>query len=120
MLSLEILHKRVYRFALYSQCIHHVSDSKRPRIPNSRKHFANTVRFNRWPWRFRVTGKVIALTMSQSGGGDPINSVALQSLERLDKSAGNQTLKDLLHRVLGHTRRESYLCSIRRILSRDC
>jgi len=43
MLSFEILHERIYRFALYSQHIRHVSDSKRPRIPNSRKHFANTV-----------------------------------------------------------------------------
>src|SRR6266404_7693869 len=119
MLSLEILHKRIYRFALYSQYICHVSDSKRPasRITESTLRTRSDSTGGRG---FRVTGKVIALRMSQPGGGDPINSVALQSLERLDKSAGNQTLKDLLYRVLGHARHEPYLCSIRRILSRDC
>jgi hypothetical protein len=44
--------------------------------------------------------------MFQTGHSDPINSVALQSLERFDKSTDNQMLKCPMYLVLGQARRE--------------
>src|SRR5215831_2892747 len=83
----------VRRFAWYSHNIRHIPDPQRTRVQNSRKYIANSVRFDRQTWRFCLTTIVPALRMLQPCCGDPIFSVALQSLERFDKSPNNQSIK---------------------------